>query len=157
MKLLAKIIIVAAIFVAGFYFGTQQALSPTSNLFGLNKSRVETPKEEEQTPQGIMVDLMLDFGNGQVKTFSQVNLPEDSTVFDLLKKVTTENNLSLESKDYGSMGVFIESIGEAKSDLASDKFWQYWVNNKYSQMGSSSYKLKSGDLVEWKFTKGQIN
>lgn len=148
MKLLAKIIIAVAIFIAGFYVGGQQALSP-SNGGSVNTNQV-APQDQQ-----IKVNLMLDFGNGQVKTYNQVALPKDSTVFDLLKKVTAENSFNLNSKDYGGeLGVFIQGIGGVSN--SRDKFWQYWINNEYSQVGASSYQLKNGDLVEWKYIKGQI-
>jgi len=148
MKILAKIIIVAAIFIAGFYFGTQQALSPIDDSAQIN----------QEISSQIQSSLMIDFGDGKVKTFSNVILADGTTAFDFLKKVTTENNLKLDYKDYGAeMGVFVESIDGIGNDLGSDKFWQYWINNQYSEIGASSYKLKAGDSVEWKYIKGQIN
>ena len=149
MKLLAKIIIVIAVFIAGFYLGGQQVLSPSD---GSPVAADQQTAEEE-----IQVNLMLDFGNGQVRTFNQIKLAKDFTVFGLLEKVTTENNFELKSKDYGELGVFIEAIGDIKNDTAGDRFWQYWVNNEYAQVGASNYQLADGDIVEWKYIKGQIN
>jgi len=149
MRLLAKIIIVIAVFFGGFYFGQQQALSPS------NGSSIE--ERQQQVEEEISVSLMLDFGNGQVMTQGEVKLAEGSTVLDLLEKVTTENNFELQSRDYGEMGAFVEAIGGIENDASSDRFWQYWVNNEYAQVGVSAYKLVDGDVVEWKFIKGQIN
>lgn len=148
MKLLAKIVIAVVIFVAGFYVGTQQALSPSNG-----SQEISQPAEKEE----IGVNLMLDFGNGQVRTFSGVMLLKEATVFDLLEKITSENNLKLGFKDYGELGAFIESIGDITNDTKGDRFWQFWVNNEYGQIGSSNYHLKDGDIVEWKFIRGQIN
>lgn len=151
MKLLAKIIIAVAIFVAGFYVGGQQALSPSDGNKAINQPLEQNQKET------IIVSLMLDFGNGQVRTFNDVSLAKDAAVFALLEKVTSENNLKLSSKDYGELGVFVEGVGDIKNSIAGDKYWQYWVNNKYAEIGASAYNLNDGDFVEWKYIKGQIN
>jgi len=105
----------------------------------------------------ITAGIMLDFGEGDLKTFNNLELASGASVFDLLAKATGENGIALEYKDYGGdMGVFIESIGEAKSDFEADRYWQYWVNNEYATIGSSLNELKDGDIVLWKHTSGQF-
>jgi len=156
MKLLAKIIIVVVIFIGGFYFGQQQALSPSNGSQPVAETESANQPEKQATTE-ISVSLMLDFGNGQVRTYNQIELAKNSTVFGLLEKATAENNFKLQSKDYGDLGVFIEAIGDIKNDTAGDRFWQCWVNNEYAQIGASNYQLNDGDVVEWKFIKGQIN
>lgn len=146
MKLLAKIIIIIAVFVAGFYVGHQYALSPS------NGSPATVEKKEE-----IRADLKVDFGAGGVLSFENISLPEETTVFALLEKVAAENNLELGFKDYGELGVMVESIGSMTNDAAADLWWQYWVNGDYAEIGASNHQLQDGDSVEWKYIKGQIN
>lgn len=149
MKILAKIIIVVAIFFVGFYIGQQQATAP-----GLFNNQLETL---EQSQEQIKVSLMLDFGNGEIKTFDNVQAKKGSSVFELLEKITSENEVELQYKDYGGdLGVFIESIGGAISDFEADRYWQFWVNNEYAQVGASNHELSDGDVVEWKYAKGQL-
>ena len=152
VNLISKIIIVIVMFVAGFYFGGQQAISPSETLNQINQII-----DDEEQPQIIKANLMLDFGNGQVRTFNNIELPNDSSVFDLLKNIADQNNLKVDYKDYGEMGALVEAIGDIKNDLKNNLFWQFWVNNKYSEIGSSNFKLTDGDIVEWKFIRGQIN
>jgi len=152
MKLIAKIIIVAVIFIAGFYLGGQQVLSPSNGNQAINQGNQASGEKAE-----ISVSLMLDFGNGQVRTFAGLNLAQGSTVFDLLKKVTADNDFEFVYKDYGEAGAFIEAIGDIANDAKGDRFWQYWVNNDYAPVGASAYQLKDKDIVEWKFIRGQIN
>lgn len=151
MKFLAKIIIVIAIFLAGFYVSEQYGAKPdlTDNA----------PAVEEQNNEQIKVNLMLDFGNGEIKTFNDAIVYKDSaSVFQLLEKTTQENNIEFKYKDYGGeMGAMIESIGGEISNFEADQWWQYWVNNRYSQVGASNYQLQDGDVVEWKHVKGQLD
>ncbi len=142
MKFILKIIIVFVIFFAGFYLGQNY----------IAKSDLPATSSEE-----INVNLMLDFGNSEIKTFNNIAIKKDWTVFKLLEKVTAENNIELTYKDYGGdLGVFIESIGGVGNDFNADKFWQYWVNNKYAEIGVGNYDLKNNDVIELKYIKGQL-
>ena len=150
MKFLAKIIIIVFVFLAGFYFGQQY--TGTVDLQNNDSGAVEQDKEQAS------VSLMLDFGDGRIKTFSNIAVDDNATVFELLEKITAENNLELKYKDYGGdMGAMIESIGEPASDSMADSYWQFWVNNEYALIGASNYHLQDGDVVEWKYIKGQFN
>ena len=152
MKLVAKIIIVITVFLAGIYVG--QLYFKTPCVFN------EEPVTEiglEVVEEKISASLMLDFGNGEISTFNNVLLNKNATVFDLLQEATTENNVELKYKDFGGeLGVMVEEIGEAANDFDNDSWWQYWVNNEYAKVGASNQALQNGDVVEWKFVKGQL-
>jgi len=151
MKLLAKIIIVIAVFLAGFYFGHQQVLSPSNGLFGSDKT-----DQVEQTT--IQVSLILDFSEDNIQTFDNIELEKETTVFELLEKITQENNLEFSYKDYGlELGALVESINNISNDTKADLFWNYWVNNVYAEVGASNYHLKDGDKVEWKYTENPFD
>ena len=154
MKFLAKIIIAATIFLLGFYAGQHYIVAPD-----LPADQIRNREQgNEQTEELISVSLMIDYGNGEVKTFSNVEMESEATVFKLLEKVTRENNIKLGHKDYGNeLGVLIESLGEAVNNSQTGHYWQYWVNNSYAQVVASNYQLKKGDIVEWKYIKGQFN
>ena len=112
---------------------------------------------EEDIADSITTSLMLDFGEGKLEVFNNIELASGSSVFALLEKVISESDITLEYKDYGGdMGVFVESIGEAKSDFNADRYWQYWVNNEYATQGASLMELHDGDTVLWKHTSGQF-
>jgi hypothetical protein len=159
MKFLLKSIIVILIFLAGFYFGQNQAGAPTfdwGKLINSGTQQEERASVTDVNSKEIKVNLMLDFGNGQIKTFNQISLMKGASVFDLLKKITTENDLDLKTKDYGQeLGVLIEKIGAVSNDAKTNYFWTYWVNNNYAEIGASNYHLKDQDIIEWKYTKSQ--
>ncbi len=149
MKFISKIIIVIAVFIAGFIAGQQYATAPEQR----DSQLISGQQEQEQK----YVSLMLDFGNGNIKTFSDIAIGDNASVFEILQKVASENSIELNYKDYGGdMGVFIESINGKQNDFDSGYYWQYWVNSQYAKVGASSYKLQDRDVVEWKYVKGQI-
>lgn len=147
MKISLKILIPIFVLIIGFFLGQYLAkieILPTE-IF----PEVEVEKE-------IKASLLLDFGEGNIKNFENIQLEKEKTVFNLLKKVTKANNLELSYKEYPGMGVFIESIDNIKNDPQKNKFWQYWVNGKYAQVGASKFILKEGDFVEWKYVESQF-
>lgn len=150
MKFIAKIIIAIAVFVIGFTAGRQYAIAP--------ERQAGQPIDGQQKQEQKYVNLMLDFGDGDIKAFNDIAIGDNASVFEILQKAASENSMELNYKDYGGdLGIFIESIGGKTNNFNSGYYWQYWVNGLYAKVGAGSYKLQDGDVVEWKYTKGQIN
>jgi hypothetical protein len=147
MKLFIRILILIIVFAAGLLVG-----------FGWMQKPAVAPTTSEERGARFSVELMLDYGNGKIQTFNDIDLNPGQTVFNLLEKVTQEHELEFSFKDYGAnLGAFIESINKVRNDPVQDMFWHYWVNNHYAQLGASSYQLTDGDVVMWKYTKSQYN
>ena len=76
------------------------------------------------------------------------------SVFDLLIRVTREQELHLEFVDtpfYGS--AYIEGIGNLyEFDCGELSGWSYKVNGTFPGYGCSQYQLSDGDVVEWVYT-----
>ena len=81
MKLISKIIIVVCVFFIGFIAGWQYQGAP------------QQPIDVKQKQEQKYANLMLDFGNGEVKTFNDIALEDSANVFDFVKNVTSENNI----------------------------------------------------------------
>lgn len=150
MRTSFKIFIFSIIFVAGIFL-----IQNLVNLSKVGQSEIKI-EESQQIQKEIIVSLRLDFSEGKIKSFENIKLKEGKTVFDLLKKVTQENNLELSYKEYPGLGAFVESIDNFANDPRNNKWWQYWVNNEYVNAGASFYKLKNGDLVKWKYIGSQF-
>lgn len=150
MKYAAKIIIIIAIFAIGFFFGQSNP-----GLFNYNEPNPEENSVSE--PSTITASLMVDFGDGQIQTFNNIELAEETSVFDFLKKVSEDNNLELKYQDFGEeLGVMVEKIGDKENNFDKNHYWQYWINNSYAKVGASQMKLNNHDNVEWKYTMGQL-
>ncbi len=141
----SAILVAAIVFVLGMSFG-QTAFAPL---------RAPGNGTESSVPSQT-VSLMIDYGNGVVVTDSVIPIQGTTTVFAVLKTMTDKKGIALVSKDFGGdLGVFIESIGGIGKDPAGQKWWQFWINNSYSQSGASNVIVRPGDSVEFKFIKGQ--
>ena len=125
-KKIALIIVFFAVFIFGVVVGFCIAKEKL-----LGKQLVAAPENQE-----IAVNLMLDFGNGNIKTCQNAKLYKDKTVFGLLK-YCSKNSSDPFDLDYGNspkFGIFIKSIG-GKKNGEGNKYWQYWVDNVYASVG----------------------
>lgn len=72
----------------------------------------------------------------------------DYQAFSVLKEALEQNNIPLKVENY-DFGVFVKSINGLES--SNEKSWIYFVNGESGQVAADKMKLKTGDLVEWKY------
>lgn len=79
---------------------------------------------------------------------------ENTTVFDVLKKVCRDNNIHLEfSYTPAYHSSYIEGIANLyERDCGSLSGWMYSVNGKYPNVGCSEVTVKNGDVIKWRYT-----
>jgi hypothetical protein len=142
---LGRTVILIAVFFIGVYVGSLDKNPPAKN------QDVSRELQSEET-----VSLMIDYGDGTLDIFDDLTVATETPLFDVIDTATKANGVELTYTDYGGdLGVFIETIGGVGGG-SEDMWWQYWVNNKYGQIGVSSYILEQGDVIEMKFIKGQL-
>lgn len=80
----------------------------------------------------------------------QSSVPERSSVYDFMTILRNkkENNFSFKSKEYPSLGIFIDEINGVSG--GNGGYWIYYINNKEATVGVSNYILKNGDRILWK-------
>lgn len=127
-------------------FDINQQVAANATQQPVVKANQESVVTKNQQPEQIKVKLLISSENDK-KEFDY-NLAVDATVFELLKKVSADNNFSFKYQE-SSMGVFVEEIAGVKNDVVSNKYWLYKVNGKFANSGASVNKLKNGDLIEW--------
>lgn len=92
--------------------------------------------------------------NGKIIDASTVTFVDGETVFDVLQRICKEKKIHLEASEtpmYNSS--YIEGIGNLyENDCGSLSGWVYSVNDEFPDFSCSKYILKSGDIVEWRYT-----
>ena len=92
--------------------------------------------------------------DGWILYKSTVEFEQGDTVFDVLKRVTKAAGIQMESKwtpMYNSY--YVEGINQLyEFDCGEQSGWMYSVNGWYPNYGCSSYELKDGDKIEWRYT-----
>ncbi len=98
------------------------------------------------------VDLSIEFEEGSVRTYEDIEIKADDTPYSVLASKMAETGSEVKTKKY-DFGLMVEEIdGTASSDTY---FWSYLVNGQMGNVASDKYILKDKDVVEWKYTKIQ--
>ncbi|MFX0080294.1 MAG: DUF4430 domain-containing protein [Candidatus Hodarchaeota archaeon] len=102
-------------------------------------SSIEVAEVNEPLREVQNITLIVDYGNGTIKTLENFELTDyNTTAFDALI-----NWCEVEYKDYGEMGILVEEIDGIRGN------WRYSINGDYPGVSSNKYNLKNGDSVEW--------
>ena len=76
---------------------------------------------------------------------------ENVTVADFLFECANHNNFTVKKKYWkGYKSFLIEAINGIENG-EGDRYWQYYVNGKFADVGCSNYFLHDDDVVEWRF------
>lgn len=84
----------------------------------------------------------------------QVEFTEGESVFDVLKRCLDKHNIPIEYKeDLIYKSIYIQSIGGiSEKDCGAYSGWMYKVNGTPPTYGTSEYKLKAGDVIEFYYS-----
>jgi len=110
------------------------------------------------TPVTQTVTLAVDkqtIGKGTVIAATQVTLQAGDTAWSVLKRTLDARNIQyryVDNSQYGS--VYVQSIdGDGEFDHGQGSGWMYNVNGVYPNVGASTYTVKNGDSIQWRYTK----
>lgn len=92
-----------------------------------------------------------------VSTTTSTPAPQASTIsYKGIKGQTALAQLEKTSKSVitksSSYGEYVDSIGSLKGGQ-NGKYWTFYVNNKMSEVGASTYTSKGGEAITWKYEK----
>ena len=92
--------------------------------------------------------------NGTVMAEKTVSFTEGESVFDVLRRETRASNIHMEFTSNPMFNsVYIDGINNLyEFDCGELSGWMYRVNGWFPNYGSSQYKLKQGDVIEWLYT-----
>jgi len=134
-KYIPIILISALLFVIGYSLGTKSNIS----------SSIRQTSVFENT-----LSISFDFGSGSDVVVQDIPIVEGATLYDILFTLNENGDIEIAGTDYGKdLGFFLESINGIGGD--DGMWWQYWVNNSYSQVGVSSYIVQPGDVIRFDY------
>jgi len=113
--------------------------SPATQINQVSPSPSDQPKTQ--------TTLVIDYGNGEKSTHIR-QFSSDQSAFSMLRSITEEKQIPLEYKEY-SIGTMVESIKEIKNN--STHAWIYFVNSSSPEIGADRYRVRPGDVIEWKY------
>ncbi len=92
----------------------------------------------------IPIKLIVNY-SGYSQTFD-VNVSENSTAFDLLKKF-----VQLDYKESPGLGAFINSINNVSN--TNTDYWMFYVDGNLSGVGVSAYVINQSAVIEMRYEK----
>lgn len=102
-------------------------------------SNIEISEVNESLRTVQDITLIVDYGNGTVKTWETFELTDyNTTAFDALIKWC-----EIEFTDYGDMGLIVESIDGIGGN------WRYSINDEFPGVSAYKYNLKNEDIIKW--------
>lgn len=123
-------------------------------LVFLSANIAKDKEAEEFRNQGFIgsVTLSIEYKDGVSDNFTDVSIKENWTIWDALDSVSKTETIGVDTKDYGDMGIFVESINGIGNDVSDGKWWQFWINGEYAQAGVSQVAISDGDAIEFIYT-----
>ncbi len=71
------------------------------------------------------------------------------TVESLMKVKQTDGSLTYTSKEYPTLGSFLESIGDVKNQNGA--YWILYINGVRASVGMSNASVVPGDTITWRY------
>jgi hypothetical protein len=107
--------------------------------------------------QSATVRLVIDYGDGVIKTISDLPWSEGQTVLDLMNAAKARaHGITFRATGSGD-SAFLTQIDDLTNEGggAGKKNWQLWINSAYADRGFGVYELQASDVVFWRFTTQQ--
>ena len=122
------------------------------NVKDVTKEPVVKVSEPQKEPNLIIKDEI------SGKTILSMNVSTDNkTVSEITFRELDNSGINYKSTGRGDAVYFTMINGIKERDFGPISGWCYFVNGTKSSISSGAYKLKSGDIVEWKYLKDGVN
>jgi len=78
------------------------------------------------------------------------------TVWSLLSAAAAACNFTFDAAYYQNFGEHLITSVQDVRNGAADKYWQYWCDGVYGDVGADQKRIGNGDVIEWRFEKSQF-
>jgi hypothetical protein len=142
MKKIAYLVIVVAIIWFGWsWIGSSDQTQESTD---------QNIEQSENTQDQVTISIATD--DTSTPAVFGLDYTAEKNLFIYLQLLEARGDITMQYKDYGGeMGVFIQKINNAGDD-GSNKWWQYWINGKYANVGVSGYMPAKNDSIEFRYT-----
>ncbi|WP_270166333.1 DUF4430 domain-containing protein [Paenibacillus sp. SYP-B4298] len=111
------------------------------------------PAASEVKAATVTVSIVGPSDVGDILAKTEVEIEQEDTVLDVLKRVTRENKIHMEFRGRGATA-YIEGIDNIyEFDYGSGSGWMYNINGKYPNRGAGVWTVKAGQHIEWRYTE----
>jgi hypothetical protein len=105
------------------------------------------------------ITLIIDFGDGTQRRFTDLKYTTEMTALDAMKLAASHARpLVFEFRGAGASsiitsieGIKDEGVGAGGATPATARAWQYWIGNAYGEVAAGAAVLKPGDRISWSY------
>jgi Domain of unknown function (DUF4430) len=102
--------------------------------------------------QSATVRLVIDYGDGVIKTITGLPWTKGSTVLDVMNTAKSRpHGISFGYTGSGAFA-FLTQIDDIANEGGGKKNWQLWVNTSYADKSFAVHDVQPLDVVFWRFT-----
>jgi Domain of unknown function (DUF4430) len=108
--------------------------------------------------QPATVRLVIDYGDGVIKTIVDLPWAKGRTVLDVMNAAKAHRH-GITFNYSGSGGsAFLTQIDDVKNEGGGSgkKNWQFWVNTGYADRGFGAYEVQALDVVFWRYATPEV-
>ena len=104
--------------------------------------------------QTATVGLVVDYGDGVIKTITGLPWAKGSTVLDVMNAAKDRPHGVTFSYSGSGASALLTRIDDVANEggAAAKKNWQLWVNTNYAERSFGVYEVQPLDVVFWRFT-----
>src|SRR6266849_6570328 len=104
--------------------------------------------------QSSTIRLVVDYGDGVIKTITGLPWAKGSTVLDVMNAAKGRPHGISFSYTGSGASAFVTRIDDVANEGGSGakKNWQLWVNTSYADKSFGVYEVQPLDVVFWRFT-----
>ena len=108
---------------------------------------------ERAHAQSATVRLVVDYGDGVIKTITGLPWAKGSTVLDVMNAAKDRPHGITFSYTGSGASAFLTRIDDVANEggAAAKKNWQLWVNTSYAERSFGVYEVQPLDVVFWRF------
>lgn len=133
------VLILGALILAGAFYLTSNPPKP-------GQPQVPSATESAQT-FSFSVEQKISYSGVKEDEILTVNAVAGENALNILTKMK-----SVETKEAGGLGKFVEGIEGVKAD-SNKNYWALYVNGQLSPVGAEQYQVKQADKIEWRLEK----
>ena len=104
--------------------------------------------------QTATVRLVVDYGDGVIKTITGLPWAKGNTVVDVMNAAKDRPHGISFSYTGSGASAFLTRIDDVANEGGggAKKNWQLWINTSYADKGFGVYEVQASDVVSWRFT-----
>lgn len=124
----------------------------TQHVASQSDGVAEEPSREQIRSASSQTEPVIVTASGPgVSIRCEILITETVMAHQVMRQAADQCNFGYQTKQYASLGVFVDGIAGVMSDTNAGMYWIFSVNGVKANVGVSSYQLQPGDELSWKY------